>query len=513
MSKYTKSLTKKIAIHILLITGAILGLLIILWISLPYLVNSSDYKNFIIKQFAKQTGRQLIIAGPIDLKLYPTLKIKIQQVAITNPTNFEPGNLLSIDSITTNITIPTLLRGKIEFRNLILNGISLSLIQNHSINNWTFNFPSNTTKTSKINYVFNQIVLKNFHFSYQNNKNKIQPEVFNLFINKDGGQIELNNNQIKINKTTIDLGENFHCNTNFTFDRDSNSYIGNFHTSKFSLVKIFQLLKIKIPKIIKTTSYSNIKLSFNIKGNTESLSFDNLKLALNNIDVNGKIKIKFNPYTINQNLQIAKLNIEDTIDLNGFKLKTSTIKFWGNITLESNFKLSSIKGHEYIHIDKLILYGFNLKKFASQLNKVVNDISVFSKFFTHTRTLATLRAIRQEFNKLNGLQKKDYSDISDLGEFDSTTIFRQGLTKIQTCKLNGQNLIVFCEGYYDLINIFFDMTLQGRIISSNEQTIINYLYFPYDIYGSPNHINKDLEWSYIFTQINNYLKTHPQTLY
>ena len=70
------------------IFAALILLLLIVVISLPFIIDPNQYKGQIISQVKKETGRELAIPGDIKLSLFPWLGVQLGEVSLGNAAGF-----------------------------------------------------------------------------------------------------------------------------------------------------------------------------------------------------------------------------------------------------------------------------------------------------------------------------------------------------------------------------------------------------------------------------------------
>ena len=111
----------------------IAGLIVIFIIALAgfiYTFDANQYKTEITEQLAAATGRQISIAGDLDIALYPWIGIKVNDVTVSNDEAFSNTTFLTIDQCDVRIRIIPLLRKRLEIERLVLNRLSLNLEKN-----------------------------------------------------------------------------------------------------------------------------------------------------------------------------------------------------------------------------------------------------------------------------------------------------------------------------------------------------------------------------------------------
>ena len=111
----------------------IVGLTVIFIVALAgliYTFDANQYKTQITEQLASVTGRQISIAGDLDISLYPWIGIKVNDVTVGNGDAFSNKSFLTIDQCDVRIKIIPILRKRLEIERLVLNRLSLNLEKN-----------------------------------------------------------------------------------------------------------------------------------------------------------------------------------------------------------------------------------------------------------------------------------------------------------------------------------------------------------------------------------------------
>jgi len=117
--------------------GAILALILVLAIALPFLVDPNEYKKDIAAAVKQQTGRDLNIKGDIDLSIFPWIGLDIGNTLLGNAPGFGRQPFASIQSIELKVALIPLLSKKVVVKKLTLEGLRLNLTRNTAgVTNW-----------------------------------------------------------------------------------------------------------------------------------------------------------------------------------------------------------------------------------------------------------------------------------------------------------------------------------------------------------------------------------------
>ncbi|MBA4502958.1 AsmA family protein [Marinobacterium marinum] len=121
-----------------LLFAFLLGLLLLAGVgllALTTLFDPNDYKDEIRDQALALAGVELHIEGNIGWSLYPRLALELNQVGVGYPDKPALGTLKRAEVA---VSIPALIDGKLQMNRLLVDGLTLALVQNaQGDNNWT----------------------------------------------------------------------------------------------------------------------------------------------------------------------------------------------------------------------------------------------------------------------------------------------------------------------------------------------------------------------------------------
>ncbi|MCP4126810.1 MAG: AsmA family protein [Gammaproteobacteria bacterium] len=119
------------------IIGAVLLLLVAASVILPLVVDPNDFKGEIVNQVKEQTGRDLKIAGDLNLSVFPWLGVKIEGVELSNAKGFGDGPFALVRHAAVRVKLKPLLKKELEVDTIGLDGVMLNLARNKSgASNW-----------------------------------------------------------------------------------------------------------------------------------------------------------------------------------------------------------------------------------------------------------------------------------------------------------------------------------------------------------------------------------------
>jgi uncharacterized protein involved in outer membrane biogenesis len=93
-------------------------------------------RGFVAREFAERTGRELVIAGDLDVQLRWHPRIVAHEVSISNPAWARRADLVTARRITLVLSIPALLRGDFALQAVELIGPRLALEQRDGLRTW-----------------------------------------------------------------------------------------------------------------------------------------------------------------------------------------------------------------------------------------------------------------------------------------------------------------------------------------------------------------------------------------
>lgn len=128
---------KKLIKVILICLAAILSLLLVAIIALPFIIDPNDYKPQIIELVKDRTGRDLDIPGQIDLSVFPWLGVKLGKVELSNAKGFGKKPFAKINAVDVRVQLLPLLKKDIQVGHIELDGLQLDLQRDANGNtNW-----------------------------------------------------------------------------------------------------------------------------------------------------------------------------------------------------------------------------------------------------------------------------------------------------------------------------------------------------------------------------------------
>ena len=122
------------------LAGVVLLLVLIIsaWLVLRIVINPNDFKPQIIVAIKQQTGRDINIAGDLELQIFPQLGLLLGKTQISNPPGFDQTPFAYVDQARLQLALIPLLQGQLELDTIVIQGLIVNL-QTDSLgrNNWT----------------------------------------------------------------------------------------------------------------------------------------------------------------------------------------------------------------------------------------------------------------------------------------------------------------------------------------------------------------------------------------
>ncbi len=126
--------TLKIALSVL---AAIILLIVIAAVALPLLFSPNDFKPQIASAIKDKTGRDLTIAGDIELSIFPWIGVTAEKLALSNAEGFQKIPFAEVENVQIRAKLLPLLSKKFEVDRVVMKGLILNLEKNETgISNW-----------------------------------------------------------------------------------------------------------------------------------------------------------------------------------------------------------------------------------------------------------------------------------------------------------------------------------------------------------------------------------------
>ncbi|MEO0998560.1 MAG: AsmA family protein, partial [Pseudomonadota bacterium] len=118
------------AIGLVLLLGAVI-------VIAALVIDPNDYRDDIAAAVREQTGRELTIAGDIELGLFPWLSLDIGETTLSNRPGYGDEPMLRINEASVGLRLLSLLSGTLEVGEIRLDGAAIRLrVNEDGSNNW-----------------------------------------------------------------------------------------------------------------------------------------------------------------------------------------------------------------------------------------------------------------------------------------------------------------------------------------------------------------------------------------
>lgn len=124
------------------VLGWLIGMLVILIVAaiilVPMFVDLNDHKERIIQEVKKATGRELVIAGDIELSVFPRFALELNGLSLSNAPGFGEENFAAVKHAQVRVNmIPLLFHQTLEADTVQVEGLSLNLAKSkQGVTNW-----------------------------------------------------------------------------------------------------------------------------------------------------------------------------------------------------------------------------------------------------------------------------------------------------------------------------------------------------------------------------------------
>src|SRR5579859_4346394 len=119
-----------------IIAASLVGILIVGAIALSLFVDPNRYRGDIERAANAHTGRQLTIAGPLRLKLFPWIALSVSDVQLGNAPGYGKQPFLVVQRMSVGVKLLPLLAKRIEVSRIDLEGLTANLVSRGDTNNW-----------------------------------------------------------------------------------------------------------------------------------------------------------------------------------------------------------------------------------------------------------------------------------------------------------------------------------------------------------------------------------------
>jgi AsmA protein len=132
------------------VLGGLVAALVIALLAVWLWVDPNDYKDRITRAVHDATGREMTLAGPLKLSVFPWLALETGSAQLGNPAGFGDQPFASLGRAAVRVRLLPLLRGRLEAGRIEVDGLDLRLRTNaDGHGNWEGLFKSTATADDK----------------------------------------------------------------------------------------------------------------------------------------------------------------------------------------------------------------------------------------------------------------------------------------------------------------------------------------------------------------------------
>ena len=488
-----------------IITGlSFILIIIVLLVSIPKIINPNNYKSFITQEFKAKTGRELILNGNLQLKLFPNIQLHVDNLKILNPNNLPNGDLLNANSINLSVPWSTIFSTQnIELSSVSGSSFTVNLLQDRNSNNWTF---ANASQTNPLTIIINKVYMNSTSINYRNiQQNKYYAfEKTNIKLNTNGGQSIFTKNKIELNNTNLNIESILNITLNTNLDNESGlHYAGNIETNQLSLPKLAKLFKQPWPKALNYEAFKNITFAASFNGDAIQTKFDNIRLKINQSTVTGAAELQYNPFRIQQNIKIDKLHLNQYIDLNGFKITLDSMAIVGNLTKRNNYAPDGYNATEKITINNINLYGISIDNTLNNVNAYVESMGIIKKVEALFNGKSTITSFTKLLDYPPTLPINPHLK-TNLGRLNMNMNISNGVITTPDTILINPKFKALTSGNISLLTGKINYSLDISLLSKSNQALLNSINLPYDFSGNLSHIHGGVNNDSVYKQAKQY---------
>jgi AsmA protein len=119
------------------VVGAIVVLIVAAGLVLTLFIDPNDYKDQITQAVSDATGRELVLEGDLELRLFPSLRISVGRARLSNAAGFGDEPFAELDGASLQLELMPLLSRRISVDEASLRGLRLNLARSaNGTNNW-----------------------------------------------------------------------------------------------------------------------------------------------------------------------------------------------------------------------------------------------------------------------------------------------------------------------------------------------------------------------------------------
>ena len=123
----------------LVVAAAVVAVLVVLVLAVPALIDWNRYRDDIAARIAEATGREVVIAGDVGLRLLPTPAFTAERLSVGNLPGAGEQPFATVDELAIRVALLPLLAGEVAVESLVLDRLVVNLVSlPEGGGNWTF---------------------------------------------------------------------------------------------------------------------------------------------------------------------------------------------------------------------------------------------------------------------------------------------------------------------------------------------------------------------------------------
>jgi len=312
----------KIAKVILISIPSVIGLIVLAVIAIPLFVDLNDYKPEIEAAVKDKTGRELKIAGDIDLSIFPWLGVSTGKITLSNAPGFVPDYFAVIKESDIKIKLMPLLSKEVEVSTITFKGLELNLAKNKKgLSNWDDLAGKNQPKKAeeKVVKVEEKTEAASVLAALMIGGLSIEDAQIHWDDQQAGQQVIIKDFNLKTGK--IALNEAIDIKLSLFVDNKKPALTEALSlTTELVIDESMQLIQLKNTKINSATKGAIVpngafdvqllsQIAIDLK--QESLALENLKIAFDDTTIDGFLRIKqFSKPALAFNLAINEIDVD-----------------------------------------------------------------------------------------------------------------------------------------------------------------------------------------------------------
>ncbi len=156
---------KKFLIILSLLLVVVIGVIL----SLPSIIDWNEHKDAIVSKFTEVTGKEMLVDGNLDIKIFPEPSITANNVKVLNVDGGKNTNMIEVENVVVNVGLLSLISGDIDVKrvSLVKPKFFVEMMENGKLNTA---IPFDAEKREQLNknrLSFNSVTIENGELRYR----------------------------------------------------------------------------------------------------------------------------------------------------------------------------------------------------------------------------------------------------------------------------------------------------------------------------------------------------------